>query len=134
MLMLEVHRNKESSHEMHEDLERLHMDEYIDTCFYGGVTHRHDSHFMTELDAHLTTTTDKYEPVTTPVPKPFLIARTINATTSNRILTVLFDSGGSGCWISNRALPRGCSITPLDQPITSLTLAGTLSSRHVVFL
>jgi hypothetical protein len=89
---------------------------------------------MRDLDAHLTTTTDKYEPVTTPVQKTFLIARTINATTSTLILTVLFDSGGSGCWISKRALPRGISITPLDQPITSLTLAGTLSSRHVVIL
>jgi hypothetical protein len=124
----------ESNHEMHEDSDGLHLDKYIDTYFYGGVNHRNDSHFMTELDAHLTTTNDKYEPVTTPVPKSFLIARTINATTSARILTVLFDSGGSGCWISERALPRGCPKTQLNQPITSLTLAGTLSSSYVVHL
>jgi glycerol-3-phosphate O-acyltransferase len=54
--------------------------------------------------------------------------------TSARILTVLFDSGGSGCWISDRALPRGCQPTKLPQPITSLTLSGTLSTQHVVTL
>jgi hypothetical protein len=45
---------------MYEDSEGLHLDNYIDTYFSGGVTHRNESHFMRELDAHLTLLSRKY--------------------------------------------------------------------------
>jgi transposase InsO family protein len=135
---------------MYEDSEGPHLDNLIDEYFYESC-HRNELHFMTFLDNHLTRCAnndenlnsdvhvsqqknDKYEPAASPVPKSFLIARTINATPSARILTILFDSGGTGCWINERALPRNCPTTPLDQPKSSLTLAGTLSSQFVVQL
>jgi hypothetical protein len=128
---------------MYEETEGPLLDQLLEEYFYQHDGPRNELHFMNSLDVHLNNayanknehaTTDKYEPVSSPIPKSFLIARTINDKTSSRILTVLFDSGGSGCWINERVLPRDCKITILDQPKSSLTLAGTLSSHRVVCL
>jgi Reverse transcriptase (RNA-dependent DNA polymerase) len=77
---------------------------------------------------------EAYTPPTTKLPMSFMVARLIGNHTSMRLLRVLFDSGGSCTWINSRALPRGCTPMLLDQPTSSLTLAGTLELNRCVII
>jgi hypothetical protein len=67
-----------------------------------------------------------YIPPPTKLPMSFLVARSIGNHTSMHLLRVLFDSGGSCTWINSRTLPRSCTPGLLDQPASSLTLAGKI--------
>jgi len=119
------------------------LDEASDHFFARDVSDM-KVHFLKAMDENFnsenmgpndrqTQQTDKYyQPASAPVPKTYLVARSINDVSSMRILTVLFDSGSTGCWINARALPRGCEPTPLHEPKQSLTLAGSLSSTLFV--
>ena len=93
---------------MYDDVDGPHIDQLIDNSFVVETSPgNHEANFIQRVDNYLSSpATDealnvasapkmnvKYEPVATPVPKSFLIARTINSSTSRRILTVLFDSG-----------------------------------------
>jgi hypothetical protein len=84
--------------------------------------------FKTIATAHKNKQGEAYIPPTTKLPMSFMVARSIGNHTSMRLLRVLFDSGGSCTWINARALPRGCTPMLLDQPTSSLTLAGTLKT------
>ncbi|MFM7530879.1 MAG: retropepsin-like aspartic protease [Nodosilinea sp.] len=75
-----------------------------------------------------------YEPPATKLPASFLVARLIGDKHSQRMLRVLFDSGGSCTWISSRALPRGCIPDVLDKPTNSMTLAGAVSTNQFVVM
>jgi hypothetical protein len=77
---------------------------------------------------------EAYIPPTTKLPMSFMVARLICSHTSMRLLRVLCDSGGSCTWINSRALPRGCTPMLLDQPTSSLTLAGTLRTNRCVMM
>jgi hypothetical protein len=75
-----------------------------------------------------------YIPPPTKLPMRFLVARAIGNHNSMRLLRVLFDSGGSCTCIHSRALPRGCTPGLLDQPTSSLTLAGTSKANCFVMM
>lgn len=79
-------------------------------------------------------TQQPYVPPATKLPMSFLVAKTIGNKTSARLLRVLFDSGGSCTWIHSRALPRDCAPTMLDQPTSSITLAGPVKTDSYVII
>jgi len=78
--------------------------------------------------------TEDYDPPATKLPTSYLVARMIGNKISQRMLRVLFDSGGSCTWISSRALPHGCIPDVLTNPTRSVTLAGSVETNKFVML
>ena len=68
------------------------------------------------------------------IPMTLLIPGRINNQRSNKMLKVLFDTGGSHTIISRRALPKGAVPTQLQNPIKTNTSAGTYDTKQYVYL
>ena len=75
-----------------------------------------------------------YQGTKTLVLSTALIAQQVNKHESNRLLRVLFDSGGSATLFHEDALPRGCKPTSLEHTIRSNTVEGTFESKSIVLM
>jgi hypothetical protein len=95
----------------------------------------------TSIDAYVFTEKDVTYQVPTPksaprdlVPSSVSVARTIQGQRSERLLKVLFDSGGTKTFINKRCLPRGATATLLKNPLQGFTAAGRLMANRAVLL
>ena len=68
------------------------------------------------------------------IPAMLLIARTIQHVPSMRLLKALGDSGGTATMIHKQALPKGCTLQVLVEPLKSNTIMGTFQSKWRVYL
>ena len=106
----------------------------MDSVLNDAFGKRFDTHWIDCFDIEKMEEKDmvEYLPTNTAAPMSFIVARTINESTSMRLLRALFDSGGSATMIHKRCLPKACKPTKLTNIITSNTIAGNFSSTECV--
>ena len=67
-------------------------------------------------------------------PITLLLCKGVNDTDVSCLLKALLDSGGTKTMVHRKAIPRGCTLRPLSQPIKSTTINGTFETTSFVVL